>query len=157
MCDAQIRRESTDIEDMFIGHVNGMDCYARGLRAAAAMIKDGKLATGVKDRCAPPPSGRTCSLSLSRTCSLTFSRLLSPALSFALSPSLPFALASAPLRSPPRRYAGFDKTPIGKKIASGKATLAEMAAHAAKSAEPTQKSGKHEKFEAIFNGYAYGK
>ena len=35
--DAKVRRESTDIEDLFIGHINGMDCYARGLRAAAAM------------------------------------------------------------------------------------------------------------------------
>ena len=154
MCDdAQIRRESTDIEDMFIGHVNGMDCYARGLRAAAAMIKDGKLATGVKDRCAPPPRGRTCSLSLSHL----HPHLLSTPLTCPLICSLTFPPLRPRLRSAPRRYAGFDKTPIGKKIASGKATLAEMAAHAAKSAEPTHKSGKHEKFEAIFNGYAYGK
>ncbi len=39
--DAKVRRESTDVEDLFIGHINGMDCYARGLRAAAAMIADG--------------------------------------------------------------------------------------------------------------------
>ena len=34
--DAKVRRESTDVEDLFIGHINGMDNYARGLRAAAA-------------------------------------------------------------------------------------------------------------------------
>ena len=48
--DAKIRRESTDLEDLFIGHINGMDCYARGLRAAAKMIADGKLDASVKAR-----------------------------------------------------------------------------------------------------------
>ena len=48
--DAKIRRESTDIEDLFIGHINGMDCYARGLRAAAKLIADGKLDAIVKER-----------------------------------------------------------------------------------------------------------
>ena len=53
------------------------------------------------------------------------------------------------------RYADFEKTAIGKKFASGKATLAELAAHASKSAEPEQRSGKHEKFESVFNAFAY--
>ena len=30
--------------------INGMDCYARGLRAAAKLIEDGKLDSMVKDR-----------------------------------------------------------------------------------------------------------
>lgn len=30
--DAKVRRESTDIEDMFISHIAAMDCYAKGLK-----------------------------------------------------------------------------------------------------------------------------
>lgn len=41
--DAKVRRESTDVNDLFIGHINGMDNYARGLRNAATMIEDGEL------------------------------------------------------------------------------------------------------------------
>jgi len=102
--DAKVRRESVDVADLFIGHINGMDCYARGLRAAAKMIADGKIDTIVKER-----------------------------------------------------YAGFSSTPIGKKLAAGKATLAELAAHAAKAAEPPLVSGQQEKLESLFNGYAYGR
>lgn len=35
--DAKVRRESVDPEDLFLGHVAAMDCYALGLRKAAAM------------------------------------------------------------------------------------------------------------------------
>ena len=45
-----MRRESVDVEDLFIGHINGMDCYARGLRAAAKLIADGKIDKMVKER-----------------------------------------------------------------------------------------------------------
>jgi len=41
--DSKLRRESTDLEDLFIGHVNGMDTFARGLRIAAKIKTDGKL------------------------------------------------------------------------------------------------------------------
>merc|ERR1712127_1167849 len=41
--DAKVRRESTDVEDLFIAHINGMDNYARGLRAAAKLIEEGTL------------------------------------------------------------------------------------------------------------------
>ena len=41
--DAKIRRESTDLEDLFIGHIGGMDAYARALVIADRMISDGKL------------------------------------------------------------------------------------------------------------------
>ena len=100
--DAKIRRESTDIEDLFIGHINGMDCYARGLRAAAKLMADGRLDAIVKER-----------------------------------------------------YAGFSDTDIGRRFAGGKATLEELAAHAAASAEPKMTSGKHEKLESLFNSFAY--
>jgi xylose isomerase len=39
--DAKLRRESTDIEDMFISHIGGMDSFARGLRNVAAMKEEG--------------------------------------------------------------------------------------------------------------------
>ena len=41
--DARIRRQSLDAEDLILSHIGGMDCCARGLKAAAAMLEDGKL------------------------------------------------------------------------------------------------------------------
>jgi len=38
--DAKIRRESTDLEDMFIAHIGGMDNFARGLVIAERVIGD---------------------------------------------------------------------------------------------------------------------
>lgn len=35
--DCKVRRESVDPEDLFLGHVGAMDCYALGLRKAAAL------------------------------------------------------------------------------------------------------------------------
>ncbi|KAJ8439559.1 hypothetical protein Cgig2_024146 [Carnegiea gigantea] len=48
--DAKLRRESTDVEDLFIAHIGGMDTMARGLRNAAKLIEDGSLAELVKKR-----------------------------------------------------------------------------------------------------------
>lgn len=98
----QVRRESTDIDDLFVGHINGMDNYARGLRAAAKMIEDGTLDA---------------------------------------------------MRA--RRYAGFEQSAIGKKFASGEATLEMLAAHAVENGEPVQTSGKQETAESIFNSFAF--
>ena len=99
--DAKVRRESTDVEDLFIGHVNGMDNYARGLRAAAKLLEDGQLDALVAER-----------------------------------------------------YAGFEKSDIGKAFASGEATLEALAAYAAANGEPKQTSGKVEKCESLFNAFA---
>ncbi|WP_226553452.1 xylose isomerase [Celeribacter naphthalenivorans] len=41
--DARIRRQSLDAEDLILAHVGGMDMCARGLKAAAAMLEDGRL------------------------------------------------------------------------------------------------------------------
>ncbi|NDV01286.1 xylose isomerase [Pseudoroseicyclus tamaricis] len=41
--DAKLRRQSLDPEDLILGHVGAMDVCARGLKAAAAMLEDGKL------------------------------------------------------------------------------------------------------------------
>ncbi len=36
--DAKVRRESTDLEDLFIAHIGGMDAFARGLEVAHALL-----------------------------------------------------------------------------------------------------------------------
>jgi xylose isomerase len=101
--DAKVRRESTDLEDLFIGHINGMDCYARGLRAAAHMIEHGELDNMVA-----------------------------------------------------ARYAGFDASgSIGEKFSSGGATLSDLAEHARAAAEVPPPSGKQERYESIFNSFAF--
>jgi xylose isomerase len=48
--DAKLRRESTDLEDMFIAHIGGMDCLARGLRGAAKLMQEGVQASALKTR-----------------------------------------------------------------------------------------------------------
>ncbi len=41
--DAKVRRQSLDPEDLILAHAGAMDCCAAGLKAAAAMMQDGKL------------------------------------------------------------------------------------------------------------------
>merc|ERR1719183_726432 len=48
--DCKLRRESTDLQDMFIAHAGGMDCLARGLRGAVRLIEDGVFDKIVKER-----------------------------------------------------------------------------------------------------------
>ncbi len=48
--DAKVRRESFEPVDLFHAHIGGMDTFARGLRIAAAIRKDGRLADFVKER-----------------------------------------------------------------------------------------------------------
>src|SRR5579862_1267439 len=48
--DAKVRRESIDPEDLFHAHIGGMDAFARGLKLAAAIRKDGRLAQFVSER-----------------------------------------------------------------------------------------------------------
>ena len=38
--DAKIRRNSTDIEDIFIAHISGMDTFARSLLIADKVLRD---------------------------------------------------------------------------------------------------------------------
>ena len=38
--DCKVRRESTDLEDLFIAHIGAMDAFARGLRIAEKIISD---------------------------------------------------------------------------------------------------------------------
>ena len=46
--DAKVRRESTDLEDLFIAHVGAMDAFARGLRNAVRIIEEGVITSMVK-------------------------------------------------------------------------------------------------------------
>lgn len=48
--DAKARRESFTPEDLFHGHIVGMDSFARGLRMAAAIRADGRLEEFVRNR-----------------------------------------------------------------------------------------------------------
>jgi xylose isomerase len=48
--DAKVRRESFEPVDLFHAHVGGMDCFARGLKVAAAIRADGKLDEFVTNR-----------------------------------------------------------------------------------------------------------
>jgi len=41
--DCNRRRESTDLEDMFIAHIGSMDCLARGLRYVSGLVEQGLL------------------------------------------------------------------------------------------------------------------
>jgi xylose isomerase len=55
--DAKVRRESFEPMDLFHAHIGGMDAFARGLKIAAAIRKDGRLAEFVKGRYASWDSG----------------------------------------------------------------------------------------------------
>jgi xylose isomerase len=44
--DAKRRRESFEPVDLFHAHIGGMDAFARGLKIAAAIRADGRLAMG---------------------------------------------------------------------------------------------------------------
>jgi len=48
--DAKVRRQSIDAEDLFHGHIGGMDVCARALLQAEQMIVDGRLDAAVKAR-----------------------------------------------------------------------------------------------------------
>ena len=48
--DAKLRRQSLDPEDLLIAHIGGMDCCARGLKAAARMLEDKVLINPLEER-----------------------------------------------------------------------------------------------------------
>ena len=48
--DAKLRRQSIDPEDLLLAHIGGMDCCARGLKSAAAMIEDKALCDPLEQR-----------------------------------------------------------------------------------------------------------
>jgi xylose isomerase len=48
--DAKVRRESFEPVDLFYAHIGGMDAFARGLKIAAAIRQDGRLAEFIRER-----------------------------------------------------------------------------------------------------------
>ncbi len=55
--DAKVRRESFEPVDLFHAHIGGMDAFARGLKIAVAIRKDGRLEEFLKNRYASWDSG----------------------------------------------------------------------------------------------------
>jgi xylose isomerase len=55
--DAKVRRESFEPVDLFYAHIGGMDAFARGLKIAAAIRKDGRLDQFIRDRYASWSTG----------------------------------------------------------------------------------------------------
>lgn len=48
--DAKLRRQSLDPQDLLVAHIGGIDCCARGLKAAARMIEDTALSGPLEER-----------------------------------------------------------------------------------------------------------
>ena len=48
--DAKLRRQSLDPADLLIAHIGGIDCCARGLKAAARMVEDKALSGPLEER-----------------------------------------------------------------------------------------------------------
>ncbi len=55
--DAKTRRNSTDLEDIFIAHISGMDVMAKALLSAAEILEKSPIPTMVKERYASFDSG----------------------------------------------------------------------------------------------------
>jgi xylose isomerase len=55
--DAKVRRESFEPIDLFYAHIAGMDAFARGLKTAVALRRDGRLAEFVRRRYSSWDSG----------------------------------------------------------------------------------------------------
>ena len=56
--DAKTRRNSTDLEDIFIAHISGMDTFARALESAAAILEESPYQQMLKDRYASFDAGK---------------------------------------------------------------------------------------------------
>lgn len=56
--DAKTRRNSTDLEDIFIAHIAGMDAFARALEAAAAILEESPYSKMLKQRYSSFDSGK---------------------------------------------------------------------------------------------------
>ncbi len=56
--DAKPRRNSSDLEDLFIAHISGMDIFARGLLSAADMLENSPYESMLSDRYATYAEGK---------------------------------------------------------------------------------------------------
>lgn len=48
--DAKVRRASYKVEDLFIGHIAGMDTFALGFKVAYKLVKDGVLDKFIEEK-----------------------------------------------------------------------------------------------------------
>src|SRR4051812_16939473 len=55
--DAKLRRQSIDLEDLFLAHIGGMDAYALAFKVARHALADGKFKQFIADRYASYDSG----------------------------------------------------------------------------------------------------
>jgi len=55
--DCKVRRESTELEDLFIAHIGAMDAFAAGLRKAAAIVQEKVLSDLISQRYSTYDSG----------------------------------------------------------------------------------------------------
>lgn len=55
--DCKVRRESTELKDMFIAHIGAMDSFARALKCAARIKEEGVFAKHVQERYSSYASG----------------------------------------------------------------------------------------------------
>jgi len=55
--DCKVRRESTDLRDMFISHIGAMDTFARGLKCAAKILEEQVMNKHIEERYASFKSG----------------------------------------------------------------------------------------------------
>ncbi len=81
--DAKVRRESYEPVDLFHAHIGGMDAFARGLKAADAIIRDGRLNDFIKARYSSYDSGIGAKIEARKT---SFAELEKHALRFRKSP-----------------------------------------------------------------------
>lgn len=56
--DAKVRRNSTDLEDLFIAHIAGMDAMARALESAARLLEESPYRQMLSDRYASFDGGK---------------------------------------------------------------------------------------------------
>ncbi len=56
--DAKTRRNSTDLEDIFIAHISGMDVFARALENASTLLNESPICKMVKERYASFDGGK---------------------------------------------------------------------------------------------------
>ncbi len=56
--DAKTRRNSTDLEDIFIAHIAGMDAMARALESAAALLEESPYKDMLRERYASFDAGK---------------------------------------------------------------------------------------------------
>jgi xylose isomerase len=82
--DAKLRRQSVAPEDLFYGHIGGIDALAQGLLAGAALLEDGKLDQFTQDRYAGWHSSKGQEI---LSGALTLEQLADRALSADLNPS----------------------------------------------------------------------